>query len=57
MVNIIEQMIMTKFMISFSRGVRLVLGSLVNFAILPNTVESPVETIIPRPLPEMQCVP
>jgi hypothetical protein len=57
MTSIIEQMIMTKFRISLSRGVRPVLGAFVIFAILPNTVFSPVETTIPMPLPDIQCVP
>ena len=52
--NIIEQMTSTKLRISLSKGVRPVLGALVIFAIFPKTVESPVETTIPMPLPEMQ---
>jgi hypothetical protein len=55
--SIIEQMIATKFKISLSRGVKPVLGVLVIFAILPKTVLSPVETTIPMPLPDIQCVP
>ncbi len=55
--NIMEQIMITKLRTSFSSGVRPVLGALVNFAILPKTVESPVDTTTPIPLPEIQCVP
>jgi hypothetical protein len=56
-VNIIEQMINTKFRTSLSNVVRPVFGAFVIFAILPNTVASPVDTTTPIPLPEMQWVP
>ena len=54
MVNIIEQMIITKLMTSLSKVVKPVFGAFVIFAILPKTVESPVETTIPIPLPDIQ---
>jgi hypothetical protein len=57
MVNIIEQMTITKLMTSLSKVVKPVFGVFVIFAILPKTVESPVDTTIPVPLPDMQCVP
>jgi hypothetical protein len=53
----IEQMMITKLRISLSKVVMPVLGALVIFAILPKTVESPVETTTPMPLPETQWVP
>jgi len=56
-VNMIEHIKSTKLKISFSKGVRPVFGVLVSFAILPNTVSSPVDTTTPIPLPDMQCVP
>lgn len=54
MVSMIEQMRITKLITSLSNGVRPALGALVIFAILPNTVESPVDTTIPIPLPDIQ---
>jgi hypothetical protein len=54
MVNMMEQIIITKLRTSLSRVVMPVLGALVIFAIFPKTVESPVETITPIPLPETQ---
>ena len=54
--SMIEQTIVTKFKISLSKGVKVFLGAVVNFAIFPNTVESPVDTTISA-LPAMQCVP
>ena len=56
-VSIMEQIMMTKFRISLSRGVKPLLGAFVIFAILPKTVLSPVETTTPMPLPDIQCVP
>jgi hypothetical protein len=56
-VNIMEQMMRTKFRISLSNRVIPVFGAFVIFAILPNTVVSPVETTTPIPLPDMQWVP
>jgi len=56
-VNMIEQITMTKLRISLSRGVMPVFGMFVNLAILPKTVASPVETTTPIALPDMQCVP
>lgn len=57
MMNMIEQMIMTKFSISRSRVVIPVLGWLVKVAILPKTVLFPVATTTPVQVPETQCVP
>jgi hypothetical protein len=54
MVSMIEQMIMTKLRTSLSKVVKPVFGAFVIFAILPKTVESPVETTMPVPLPDMQ---
>jgi hypothetical protein len=51
------EMMSTKRRISFCKGVVLVFGSEVSFAIRPKTVLSPVATQTPRQLPEMQCVP
>jgi hypothetical protein len=56
-VTMMEQIMITKLRISRSRGVIPVFGAFVIFAILPKTVASPVDTTIPRPLPEMQWVP
>lgn len=56
-VNMIEQMIITKFRTSRSSGVKPVFGAFVIFAILPNTVASPVDTTTPVPLPDIQWVP
>jgi hypothetical protein len=52
-----EQMIITKLSTSLSKVVMPVLGVFVIFAIFPKTVESPVETTTPMPLPDIQCVP
>jgi hypothetical protein len=57
MATIIEHITITKLRISFSKGVMPVFGSFVIWAILPKTVVSPVETTIPIPLPDTQCVP
>jgi hypothetical protein len=57
MVNMMEQMTITKLRTSLSKVVMPVLGALVIFAIFPKTVESPVETTTPMPLPETQWVP
>jgi hypothetical protein len=54
MVNMMEQMIMTKLSTSLSNVVNPVLGVLVSFAIRPKTVESPVDTTTPMLLPDMQ---
>lgn len=53
-VNMIEQIMITKFRISLSNGVNPIFGALVIFAILPNTVASAVDTTTPIPLPDMQ---
>jgi hypothetical protein len=53
-VNIIEQIIITKLRISLSKGVKPIFGALVILAIFPNTVESPVDTTTPIPLPDIQ---
>jgi hypothetical protein len=52
--NIMEQIKTTNRRTSFSKVVRPVFGSPVSFAILPKTVESPVETTMPVALPAMQ---
>jgi hypothetical protein len=56
-VNIIEQIRITKLITSLSNVVKPVFGELVILAILPKTVASPVDTTTPIPLPEMQWVP
>lgn len=56
-VNMIEQMIITKLRISRSNVDMPVFGSLVIFAMRPKTVLSPVATTTPRPDPETQNVP
>lgn len=52
--NMMEQINTTKLRISLSSVVMPVLGALVIFAMRPKTVESPVDTTTPRPLPDMQ---
>jgi hypothetical protein len=54
MVVMMVKIRITKFKISLSRRVKPVFGVLVNFAIFPKTVESPVDTTTPIPLPDMQ---
>jgi hypothetical protein len=52
-----EQMMVMKRNISFCKVVIPTTGLLVNLAIRPKTVLSPVATHTPRPLPDIQCVP
>lgn len=56
-VNMTRTIRSTKRRTSFSSVVNPVLGSLDNFAILPKTVESPVDTTMPVAFPDTQCVP